>query len=135
TVRGLTTAASIWTTAAIGILFGVGFTYAAILATAVTLGTLSAFRLIESRVPSQIFAQHIIRFHSDRAMTEPDLRAMLEAHDFSISNLAYRLEEGGGVFEYRMTLMTRDRHNLERLAIDLRAVDGVLEFRLAPNGD
>src|SRR5690554_6359407 len=33
-VRGLTTAASIWITAAIGILYGVGFFYPAVLATA-----------------------------------------------------------------------------------------------------
>src|SRR5690554_3677515 len=40
-VRGLTTAASIWITAAIGILFGVGFYFPAIAATVITLGTLS----------------------------------------------------------------------------------------------
>jgi putative Mg2+ transporter-C (MgtC) family protein len=46
-VRGLTTAASIWITAAIGILYGVGFFYPAILATLATLGTLALFRWIE----------------------------------------------------------------------------------------
>ncbi len=39
-VRGLTTAASIWITAAIGILTGVGFYFAALVGTALTLGTL-----------------------------------------------------------------------------------------------
>src|SRR4026207_1071391 len=39
-VRGLTTAASIWITAAIGILTGIGFYFPAILATVFTLGTL-----------------------------------------------------------------------------------------------
>jgi putative Mg2+ transporter-C (MgtC) family protein len=43
-VRGLTTAASIWTTAAIGILTGVGFYLAAAAGTLLVLGTLSAFR-------------------------------------------------------------------------------------------
>ena len=38
TVRGLTTAASIWLTAAIGILFGIGFYFPALLATAFALG-------------------------------------------------------------------------------------------------
>jgi putative Mg2+ transporter-C (MgtC) family protein len=51
-VRGLTTAASIWITAAIGILYGVGFFYPAILATLATLGTLAVFRHIEARIPS-----------------------------------------------------------------------------------
>ena len=135
TVRGLTTAASIWTTAAIGILFGVGFFIPAIAATVVTFGTLSAFRWIEMRIPTQIYAQNIIRFLSDKTMPEEDLRAYLTKRGFAVSNMSYRLEEGGGVFEYRMMLRTLDHHDLKRLAVDLRSVEGVLEFRLAPNGD
>src|SRR5215468_10795940 len=51
TVRGLTTAASIWITSAIGILIGVGFYFPAVVATALALGTLSVFRWIEDRMP------------------------------------------------------------------------------------
>src|SRR6476620_11130297 len=61
-VRGLTTAASIWITAAIGILIGFGFYYPAALATALTLGIPSVFRRIESRMPSQAYAHHALRF-------------------------------------------------------------------------
>ncbi|HEY5637694.1 MAG TPA: MgtC/SapB family protein [Burkholderiales bacterium] len=50
TIRGLITAASIWITAAIGILVGIGFHIPAGLAAALTLGTLSLFRWIESRM-------------------------------------------------------------------------------------
>ena len=45
TVRGLTTAASIWITAAIGILVGIGFWLAAIVGAAATLVVLSLFRV------------------------------------------------------------------------------------------
>ncbi len=134
-VRGLTTAASIWTTAAIGILIGVGMLFLAALATAMILGTLSAFRWIEMRIPAQLYAQHIIRFLADRTMNETDLRTMLVQHGFSVTNMAYRLEEGGGVFEYRMVLRTLKRRDFERLAIDLRKVEGVLEFRILPSVD
>src|SRR6266571_6031408 len=51
TVRGLTTAASIWVTAAIGILVGIGFYFPAGIATAMTLIVLSVFRWIERRMP------------------------------------------------------------------------------------
>src|SRR5574341_2597533 len=47
TVRGLTTAASIWVTAAIGILTGIGFYCPAAVATALVLGVLALFRWIE----------------------------------------------------------------------------------------
>src|SRR5688572_14837753 len=45
TVRGLTTAASIWMTAAIGILVGIGFYFAALVGTAATLTVLAVFRV------------------------------------------------------------------------------------------
>src|SRR5437762_9426985 len=60
-VRGLTTAASIWITAALGILYGVGFYYPALLGTIATLGTLSAFRWFASMMPTEFLAQHAIR--------------------------------------------------------------------------
>src|SRR6187401_2818408 len=50
TVRGLTTAASIWVTAAIGILIGIGFWVPAVLGTIATLVVLSLFRIIENRL-------------------------------------------------------------------------------------
>jgi putative Mg2+ transporter-C (MgtC) family protein len=46
TVRGLTTAASIWVTAAIGILLGIGFYFAATLGAAATVAILAAFRFV-----------------------------------------------------------------------------------------
>lgn len=135
TVRGLTTAASIWTTAAIGILFGIGLFGPSVLATLIALGTLSLFRWIENRIPTQLYSQHLIRFRSDQTMPEDKLRNMLESFGFAVSNMSYRLEEAGSVFEYRMMLMTHRKQNLERLAAELRTREGILEFRVWPPGD
>src|SRR5260221_6262082 len=62
TVRGLTTAASIWVTAAIGILIGIGFWLAAIVGAVATLMVLALFRLVEARLPSEFYAHHMLRF-------------------------------------------------------------------------
>lgn len=62
TVRGLTTAASIWITAAIGILIGIGFYAPATMAAVLTLGTLSVFGLIERKMPAQFYAHFTVRF-------------------------------------------------------------------------
>src|SRR6476659_3245565 len=80
TVRGLTTAASIWITAAIGILTGIGFYYPAALATVLTLATLSVFRWIEVKMPVQTYAEHRIRFARNDVMSEEELRALLKEH-------------------------------------------------------
>src|SRR5437867_4940311 len=68
TVRGLTTAASIWVTAAIGILVGIGFWFAAIVGTAATLIVLALFRLVETRLPSEFYAHHMLRFLREKVM-------------------------------------------------------------------
>ena len=52
TVRGLTTAASIWITSAIGILIGIGFWLAAVVGTIATLTVLALFRFVEARLPA-----------------------------------------------------------------------------------
>jgi putative Mg2+ transporter-C (MgtC) family protein len=51
-VRGLTTAASIWMTASIGILVGIGFWFPAICGTITSLLVLGAFRIVETKMPS-----------------------------------------------------------------------------------
>ena len=61
-IRGLTTAASIWMTASIGIIIGVGFYFPAAVAFLMTLGILSLFRWIEDLIPSLYFGRLSIRF-------------------------------------------------------------------------
>jgi len=135
TVRGLTTAASIWITAAIGILVGIGFWYAAILGAAATLIVLALFRFIEARLPSEFYAHHMLRFARDRVMSEQDMHKLIRDHGFTIANLSSRLTEGGQLFEYRMTIKSRNRNNAEALSQHLRGLPEVLEFRIAPTGD
>jgi len=134
-IRGLTTAASIWITAAIGILMGVGFYFPAALATVLTLGILSTFRWIEIRLPSHIYAQHVIRFDRDDAMQEEDLRLLLKEHGFTVANMNYRVSDDGASFEYRMTIRTSSMRNLSTLAESLRQLERVRAFRLSPTGD
>src|ERR671926_529893 len=52
TVRGLTTSASIWVTAAIGILVGIGFYLPAAVGAGATILVLSLFRVVEGKLPS-----------------------------------------------------------------------------------
>jgi putative Mg2+ transporter-C (MgtC) family protein len=135
TVRGLTTAASIWITAALGILYGVGFFFPAVLGTVAALGTLQVFHWIESWMPTQAYAHFILRFPRSRVMTEDKVRKMMEQHSFSVANMSYRMEDAGKTFEYRMTIQTTQKNALERLASALREKKDVLEFRISPAGD
>jgi putative Mg2+ transporter-C (MgtC) family protein len=135
TVRGLTTAASIWITAAIGILTGIGFYFAAVIGTILVLGTLSTFRWIEARLPTETYAIFMVRFARAAVMSEAALRDLVHSTGFSLHNLSYRLHGDIDQFEYRMVLRTLDVHNARALAEKLKADPSVLEFRIAPTGD
>lgn len=134
-VRGLTTAASIWMTAAIGILVGIGFYFPAFLATALTLGTLSIFRWIESRLPAQFYAHFVVRFAKDNFMPEDEMLRLLTSHGFTVANLNYRLDVEAGFFEYRMTIRTNRAANAGNLSFALNQLESVKEYRVAPTGD
>lgn len=135
TVRGLTTAASIWVTAAIGVLVGIGFWVPAILGTIATLAVLSVFRVIESWLPSEFYAHHHLRFKRDAAMPEDKLRELIGAHGFTIANLSQRLIGEGRIFEYRMVIRSRERANAQMLSQHLLSLPEVIEFRISPTGD
>lgn len=134
-VRGLTTAASIWVTAAIGILTGIGFYFAAGIGAVLTLGTLSLFRWIESKIPTEFYANFSVRFARDAVMPEPELRQLVSQHGFSVYNLNYRLSAEGSQFEYRMVLRAVGAGGVRALSDTLKANRQVLEYRIAPASD
>jgi putative Mg2+ transporter-C (MgtC) family protein len=134
-VRGLTTAASIWITAAIGILAGVGFYIPLAISVLMTLMVLSAFRWIESRVPTQTYFHFDVKYAKDGDLTEDEMRALIESHKFSIGDFSYRLETEGRVLRHSMTLRTTDRGCARKLASTLRDHPTVLEFKLSPTSD
>jgi len=100
TVRGLTTSASIWVTAAIGILVGIGFYVPALVGTVATILVLSAFRTIERKLPSEFYAHHTLKFVRNAVMPEDDVRKLVGKYGFSIANLSHRLTDDGKFFEY-----------------------------------
>ncbi|MFL6718960.1 MAG: MgtC/SapB family protein, partial [Burkholderiaceae bacterium] len=129
-VRGLTTAASIWMTAAIGILAGIGFYFPVLVVTTLTVTALSIFRWLERILPSYYYAHHVVRFSCASVMDEEALRALVAEHGFSIANMSYSMEDSGRIFEYRMVIRSRDRDNATRLAQTWHRANGsVLGFR------
>ena len=134
-VRGLTTAASIWITAAIGILAGIGFYFPLVVSVVLTLGVLSFFRWIEARMPSQAYYHFDVRFARSAPLTEREVRELVEGHGFSIANFSYRLEGEGRIRRHSMVIRSADRASAGRLSVTLEGMESVVEFRIAPTGD
>jgi len=135
TVRGLTTAASIWITAGIGIMIGIGFYFPAGIATALTLIVLSVFRWIERRMPIEFYANLSVAFARSAALPEPELRGMVERQGFVVANMNYCVTNDGKTFEYQMVIHSPERGNTRHLSEALNALPSITGFRIAPTGD
>ncbi len=135
TVRGLTTAASIWITAALGILYGVGFYYPALLGTVATLGVLAGFRWFERRMPSQFFFEFRVRYTKDKVPALADLLEILKSHGFTVSAMSYRQVAQEADFEYETVIRSNTRSAAQKLSADLLDQPDIVEFNILPTGD
>ena len=134
-VRGLTTAASIWVTSGIGILIGVGFYFTAATATFLTLVTLSVFRRIEDNMPAQSYVHGYVRFRADDVLSEDALRALVHEHGLHVTELSYKLHGDPRMFEYALVLWSARPAAARQLAEALRTRPAVAEFRISPSKD
>jgi putative Mg2+ transporter-C (MgtC) family protein len=134
-VRGLTTAATIWITAAIGIVSGARLYHVAILGTIMTFVILSLFRWFEAKIPTLIYAHLLIKCARSSAMTEESLKEIIEKHGLTIANMSYSIVDGGASLEYGMTMRTRKSENFRLLANTLSAMESIIDYRMAPTCD
>jgi putative Mg2+ transporter-C (MgtC) family protein len=136
-VRGLTTAASIWITASIGVLAGVGLYLPMSFAVVLTLIVLGVFRWIEKRVPTQAYYHFDVKYTREGTFSEENMRGLLGKLGFTVANFSYRLDGVGTLrhLRHKMTLKTTDRGAAARLARWLEENQTILEFRLSPAGD
>ncbi len=132
-VRGLTTAASIWMTASIGIVIGLGFYFPALITTIFTLVSLSVFRWIETLLPSQKYAKFSISFlrHKNH-FNENDILALIKSFNIKSYSSSYKLVDEGRHFVYEMVIKSKRHENFRKLADYLLAEEDVIEFNVTP---
>lgn len=134
-VHGLTTAASLWITSALGTLYGVGFFGLAVTGTVATLLVLAAFRWFDRRVPQVQILDVAIRYRRETAAPEAEFRGLMEALKLRSAPISHRLIDGGQVVELASTLRGHDEGLPRALAERLCADPRVVEFEVKPRGD
>jgi putative Mg2+ transporter-C (MgtC) family protein len=131
-VRGLTTAASIWVTAALGMLFGIGHHVPAIGGTIMVLVVLSVFDWIESLMPAPLTAQHVVRFRRAEAPDLAAYKAVLGRLELEGKDISFSSDRDADFIEYRMRLVARDDDQFEKLAQTLEAEVKSVSFEITP---
>ena len=134
-IRGLTTAASIWITAAIGILMGMGFYTAGILATVLTLIILSLFGWVERCLPTRRFATLMIRMKAEQLMSREEINQLITNFNIHGWHPSYRLSGKDRMMEYKLTVYSNNSSNFQQLANALTSMKQVAGFHILPTGD
>jgi putative Mg2+ transporter-C (MgtC) family protein len=134
-VHGLTTAASLWITAALGILFGVADYDLAIGGTALTLLVLVGFRWLDEVLPQRRQLDVVVRWRREEALSEDEFRALAAAFGLKPGRISHRLLRDGAVREISTTLTGLVRGKATALADRLCAESQVLEFEISTRND
>jgi putative Mg2+ transporter-C (MgtC) family protein len=133
-IHGLTTAASLWTVSALGILFGAGLFWLGWAGALATLAILAALKLISRKVPERTVVDVEVRWPGTAADTAQAVEAALTAGDAGLKRVRLELMENGQLCRqsWRLTVRSRD---LAGLAGRIQAVPGVTGYDLAPRDD
>ncbi|WP_292029855.1 MgtC/SapB family protein [Brevundimonas sp. UBA2416] len=98
-VRGLTTAASLWITSALGTLYGIGFYGLAIGGTVATIAVLGAVTLTESLLPQRAYLDIRARYRRSERVTEAEFREILLQHGLKALSVSTSIDDDIIAFE------------------------------------
>jgi putative Mg2+ transporter-C (MgtC) family protein len=129
-IQGLTTAASVYATAAIGLALGLGLYGPGFFATAAVLVSLTVLRQVEALLPSRVYGLAIFRFRAEAVLCRDALLALLKEEHADLDDMSFLMVEQGRIFEYRGNLSTNRRAGFAPLAERLKTLDGLVEFEL-----
>jgi len=134
-IHGLTTAASLWITAAIGLLLGAGLFALATSGTVLTVVILAALRLVSVKLPQQTVVDLEVVWRRDDPEAENRVEAVLADLQRSASGDRYELIDGGESVRRSFRLRTMGEDSMKSLAARLRTIEGLTGYRLDPRDD
>jgi putative Mg2+ transporter-C (MgtC) family protein len=133
-ISGLTTAASIWASAVIGIMVGFGFYLSAIgLAVLCTMSMIFLVR-VEKWLPSRHAVAITMGFKKDYAPREDALRKIVFERGYEIAGGSLMIQSAERMQEWRFVAVALSKHSgvrLSTLATELAAFDGIDSFQLS----
>lgn len=133
-ISGLTTAASLWVCAAIGIMVGVGFYAAAIVLTILSALCMMWASKLEGWLPSRPAVAVTLEFQKDFVPQEHTLREIAYQHGYEIAtgSLAIRSSRDRQAWRFvAIALSKRSGSPMNELANGLSTLHGVEEFSLS----
>ncbi|MDQ8029206.1 MAG: MgtC/SapB family protein [Brevundimonas sp.] len=134
-IHGLTTAASLWITAAIGLLFGAGLFGLGLVGTLLTVLILIALRLVNRRLPQHAVVDAEIVWRRDAVGAEDRIEAALAGLRRSATADRFELIDDGSKLRRSFRFRIEGEPALKALGARLRGIDGVVGYSLDPRDD
>jgi putative Mg2+ transporter-C (MgtC) family protein len=134
TISGLTTAASIWASSAIGILVGVGFYAAGMLLALLSAASMMWISRLEGWLPSRQAIAIVMRFRRDFQPREDVLRRVALERGYELAGGSIAIDYHDGQPEWRfvaVALRKAQAAPLSELAAELARFEGVENFSLS----
>ncbi|MEO6909727.1 MAG: MgtC/SapB family protein [Edaphobacter sp.] len=124
-VRGLTTAASVWAVAAIGLAVGGGMYRAAVIATVLALILLLVMRPIERQLHRRWLRQTITAVYDPKVSTPEKILGTLRVMDFHVTRLSVDRMPAGNKDRIQITLDKGGETVLQNAVQAIARLDGV----------
>lgn len=132
-IHGLTSAASLWMTSAIGVLFGVELYALAVTGVVATLTVLALFRVFEQRITRQIGVDMTFRYGRADAMHEDEIRELLGEFGFKLKRVGWAVNRDQQT--HHLKVVGKAPLRTEELAARLNKTRAIAEFVIAPRDD
>ena len=127
-VHGLTTAASLWVTAAIGLLYGVEMYWLAITGAASTLVVLIVLRVLYVLLPRRINLSLTVTVDPRSGFSAADLRSILTAQGLRAAAVGQHLDRAAGQLELSTKARSHGEDQGDRLAHALSETPEIARF-------
>ncbi|WP_309090887.1 MgtC/SapB family protein [Phenylobacterium sp.] len=134
-VHGLTTAASLWVTSALGTLYGVSSYGLALGGTLITVIVLMGFRWIDEHLPASNIIDVTVRYRRSEVFPEDDFQQLMTQLKLKPRAVRHKLVGGGGAIELGATLRGPSTVQTRALAERLCEDDRILRFEIVPRND
>ena len=131
-VHGLTTAASLWVTSAIGVLYGVGMTDLALIGSGATLGVLAVLRFLDAKLPHVGVMDVTLCWKRGEAPNGVAVRDLLRGKGVKVVRLGHVVSPDGAVHEHHLKVKGHVPIDVDGLVTLLGAREGLAGFSILP---
>ncbi len=133
-ISGLTTAASIWTCSAIGIMVGVGFYASAIMLTLLSALCMMWISRLESWLPSRPAIAVTLDFQKNFVPQESTLREVVYSNGYEVASGSFAIRCSNEKLEWHFVAIALSKNSgaaMNELASGLSTLQGVEDFSLS----